>query len=208
MRIPLYAALVAFVSIIGSTATAGCEGSLPAGVQNAVNPNNPNDAIFSAAVRYYTNVERCRRGLSPLAGDNSLFRATVAHSDNMARTNTMSHTLNIRGQRTMVDRLRSFSVSYRTAAENIAQEFLLLMDGRSFIPSANSCQLVYADTRQPIPQHSYQSLAQSVVNRWMVSSGHRNNILNRRMNRMEASASFVRTQNTCGLFFVSQNFAG
>ncbi len=208
MRRLFFAMFVTFFASIGTMSLANCQGSLPAGANSAVNAGNPNMALFSAAVRYYTNVERCRRGLAPLAGDANLLRAAMAHSNNMARSNNMSHTLNIAGQRTMVDRMRSFGVSYRTAAENIAQEFLLLMNGRPFIPSSNSCQLVYADTRQPIPQHSYNSLAQSVVARWMASSGHRNNILNSRMTRMEASANFVRTRDTCGLFFITQNFAG
>ncbi len=204
----MFAVAVLLLSALGSMTSAGCEGSLPGGVNQAVNPNNPNQALFSAAVRYYTNVERCRRGLSPLTGDGNLLRAATAHATNMARTNTMSHTLNIRGQRSMSDRMRTFSVSYRIAAENIAQEFYLVMNGRQFIPSGSSCRLVYADTRQPIPAHSYNSLAASVVARWMASSGHRNNILNGRISRMEASAAFVPSSSTCGLFMISQNFAG
>lgn len=209
MRRFIFAVLITVSSVIGSMALAGCEGSLPGGVNQAINPNNPNSALFSAAVRYYTNIERCRRGLTPLAADGNLLSAAVAHSVNMARANNMSHTLNVRGQRSMSDRMRSFSVSYRTAAENIAQNFLFAIVGRPISTSRNGqCGFVYADNGQPVPQHSYNSLAATQVAGWMASSKHRDNIMNRRVTRMEAGIGYAPDGQTCGRIYVSQNFAG
>lgn len=209
MRRFVFAVIVSVSSLFGSAALAGCEGSLPGGVNQAINPNNPNSALFSVAVRYYTNVERCRRGLSPVGGDGALLSAAVAHSVNMARANNMSHTLNVRGQRTLSERMRSFTVSQRIAAENIAQNFLFAIVGRPISTSrSGQCGFTYADNGQPVPQHSYNSLAAAQVAGWMASPKHRDNIMNRRVTRMEAGLGYAPDGQTCGRVYVSQNFAG
>jgi len=195
------------MSFIANSAAAGCEGAMPSNANQAINPNNPNGALFSAAVRYYSNIERCRRGLQPLAADPNLLRAAMAHSVNMARSNTMSHTSNVRGQRSLRDRMGAFSVSKRVAAENIAQNFLFAFGNRRFVPRGG-CQFTYADSGAAVPQFSYSSLAQSQVAGWMASSGHRQNLLNRRVTRMEAGLGYAPDNVSCGRLYLTQNFAG
>lgn len=207
MRRVLLLSFVISMSFIANSASAGCEGSMPSSVNQAINPNNPNGALFSVAVRYYSNIERCRRGLQPLAADPNLLQAAMAHSVNMARSNTMSHTTNVRGQRSLRDRMGAFRVSKRVAAENIAQNFLFAFGNRRFVPRG-SCQFTYADNGSPVPQFSYSSLAQSQVAGWMASPSHRENLLNRRVTRMEAGIGFAPDNASCGRLYLTQDFAG
>ncbi len=192
-----------------NAAFAACEGRLPAGAQRAINPNNPDLKTFSAAVRYYANIDRCKRGLTPFAADAGLLNAATVHSTYMARVQNLTHKSNVRGYRNLKERMRSSNVSMRTAGENIGQNFLYVLGGKSIsLASRGRCQFTYADTGAAVPQHSYGSLAAELVRAWMASPSHRENLRNRRFNRMEASFGFRADDSTCGFIYASQNFAG
>jgi len=192
-----------------STAFAACEGRLPSGAERAINPNTPNLETFSSAVRYFANIERCKRGLTPFAADVGLLNAATVHSTYMADTQNLSHKSNVRGYRNLRERMRSSNVSMRTAGENIGQNFLYVLGGKSIsLASRGRCQFTYADTGAAVPQHSYGSLARELVGSWMSSPKHRENLTNRRFNRMEASFGFRADDSTCGYIYASQNFAG
>jgi uncharacterized protein YkwD len=192
-----------------TTAFAACEGRLPSGAQRAINPNSPNLETFSASVRYYANIERCKRGLTPFSADSGLLNAATVHSNYMADARSLSHKSNVRGYRSLKERMRSSNVSMRIAGENIGQNFLYVLGGKNIsLASRGRCQFTYSDTGAAVPQHSYASLASELVRSWMVSSQHRKNLTNRRFNRMEASFGFTPDESTCGYIYVSQNFAG
>lgn len=206
-----FVGLLVFITLnlTANAAFAACEGNLPASHNQAVSTKNPDLDTFSASVRYFTNIERCRRGLTPVQSDPTLFQAALGHSDYMARTRNLSHTSNVSGARTMSDRMRKAGVRNRTAAENIGQNFLFAIVGRSISTTTRgACKFTYADTGQPVPQHSYSSLAQAFVASWMASSGHKTNLLNKRFDRMEAAFGFASDAATCGQIYASQNFAG
>ena len=192
-----------------TAAFAACEGRLPSGAQRAINPNDPNLSTFSATVRYYANIERCKRGLTPFDVDAGLLNAATVHSNYMASAQSLSHKSNVRGYRNLKERMRSSNVSMRTAGENIGQNFLYVLGGKSIsLASRGRCQFTYSDTGAAVPQHSYASLASEMVRSWMASSRHRENLTNRRFDRMEASFGFRADDSTCGYIYASQNFAG
>ena len=192
-----------------TAAFAACEGRIPSGAQRAITPNNPDLTTFSASVRYYANIQRCRLGLSPFEGDAGLLNAATVHSNYMASSRNLSHKSTVRGYRSLKERMRSSNVRMRTAGENIGQNFLYVLGGKSIsLASRGRCQFTYADTGAAVPQHSYASLASELVNSWMASSQHRKNLTNRRFTRMEASFGFTPDESTCGFIYASQNFAG
>lgn len=209
MRIIFRLVFVFSISFFANTAIAGCAGSLPSGSQRAINAGNPNHVLFSKTVMYFANVERCKRGLTPFTSDPALLQAATGHSNYMARANNMTHTSNLRGYRTLRDRMRAANVSMRTAGENIAQNFVFALGGRSIsLATRGACKFTYADTRQAVPQHSYQSLAQEQMANWMASSKHYENLMNRRFSRMAASLGYAPENATCGRFYITQDFAG
>lgn len=198
-----------FLVFSANVAFAACEGRLPSGAQRAINPNSPNLEIFSETVRYYANIERCKRGLKPLQGDPGLLNAATVHSTYMARARNLTHKSNVRGYRNLKERMHSSNVSMRTAGENIGQNFLYVLGGKSIsLASRGRCKFTYSDTGAAVPQHSYASLASELVRSWLASSQHRKNLMNRRFTRMEASFGFTPDEATCGYIYASQNFAG
>lgn len=203
--------IATFLTLIlaANTAYASCEGRLPSNHQRVINPNRPDMQAFSASVRYYSNVARCRKGLSPLQADAALLDAAQGHSDYMADARVLSHTSNIRGERQLMDRVRKAGVSTNIAAENIAQNYLYDLVGRNIsIASAGPCKFTDADTRQQIPAHSYGSLANILVNQWLGSSKHYKNLMSKRVGRMEAAFGVAADSATCGYVYITQDFAG
>ena len=143
---------------LATTAFAACEGRLPSGAQRAINPNSPNLETFSASVRYYANVERCKSGLAPFSADSGLLNAATVHSNYMADARNLSHKSTVRGYRSLKERMRSSNVSMRIAGENIGQNFLYVLGGKSIsLASRGRCQFTYSDTGETVPQHSYAS---------------------------------------------------
>lgn len=67
-----------------------------------------------------TNVERGKAGLTPLRINDRLATAAISHAGNMARQNTMSHTLDGKGAG---DRILAAGYSYSSYGENIAQKY-------------------------------------------------------------------------------------
>jgi hypothetical protein len=51
-------------------------------------------------------------------------------------------------------------------------EKVLRLLGRPIATGAEGCRFTYADTGEPVPVHTYASLARSAVARWMASPGH------------------------------------
>lgn len=109
----------------------------PAPVAIAVNPqpSSPAPATPSGAATWSTptvvrdviaQVNQARRdqGLAPLQVSDRLTRAAQIHADDMARLDTMQHTLDGVAQPTLVDRANAVGYSYAMLGENIAYNFL------------------------------------------------------------------------------------
>lgn len=173
--------------------------------------SNIDQDLLSKAITKQTNYFRCKRGLGPLGHDPALKSAADVHARNMARLNRLSHDLPVSGARTLKQRFGTANVKVkRVRAENIGTEFRMVLGSRMFLTDdAKTCRFRYFDNRQPVPQHSYGSLAQSIVVRWYESKGHRANMLNRSVSRMGAAARFTSGGDApCGTYYLSQAFAG
>lgn len=172
-----------------------------------INSGSVNQDLFNRAVLYYTNEIRCSRNLPLFNSTQDVLGAANTQARNMARTRTYSHNLNVSGARDLRQRMRAQSRSFRSAGENIAKNFVYALNGRPYIP-ADNCAFRYLNTRQPVPIHTYRSLAQELVASWEGSREHLSNILNRRYTRMGAAFSIDRRGQLCGEIYASQVFAG
>lgn len=76
------------------------------------------DSTYAKQVLDLVNMERSKKGLSPLTLDASLNAVALAHSKDMANRNYFSHS-SPEGKR-MSDRLKAAGISYSAAGENIA----------------------------------------------------------------------------------------
>jgi len=199
---------VFFLIFSAITAQAACPTPLQGSAYDRQISAGPiNQDLFNTAVLYFTNKIRCRRGLPLYESTRDVTAAAKTQARNMARTRTYSHNLNIAGARNLRERMRAQTRNFRSAGENIAKNFVYVLNGRPYIP-ADNCAFRYLSNRQPVPIHTYRSLAQELVNSWEVSREHLANIISRRYNRMGAAFGIDRRGQLCGEVYASQVFAG
>ena len=209
-----------FSAVFASAAVrAACPAPLQGGsYDRRINSGSINQDLFNRAVLYYTNKIRCSRGLPLFSSTRDVLGAAdtqarnkgqweACRSLNMTPTRTYGHDLNVAGARNLRERMRAQSRDFRTAGENIAKNFVYVLNGRPYLPS-DSCAFRYVSTRAAVPVHTYRSLAQELVASWEASRGHMNNIVNRRFTRMGAAFGIDRRGQLCGEIYASQVFAG
>jgi len=166
-------------------------------------------ALLENAIRDEVNFHRCRAGLRSV-GDagKALSKQAETHSLWMAKTGTLSHKSTLRGAATLQQRVKNAKLKVRTGSENIGAVHRYQIDGQRFrILNSNTCEFA-THAGQPLPAHSYASLARHIVSLWMGSRGHRKNILDKRVTAMSAAVAFDPSAQYCGKFWVTQNFVG
>lgn len=182
-------------------------GPVPARLNQPVSLERPDQGLFGEAVLLYSNEVRRQHGRKPLRNDPGLSRAAADHATNMARLKTHSHVLPVRGQKDLSQRMHRQSLQFRKAAENIAMDKVYRLLGRPISMGSRGCSFVYGDTREPVPRHTYASLAQEVVSRWLASPKHRTSLLNPGYERLGAGVGVDREAAACGDFYLVQTFA-
>lgn len=196
--------------LLQPTAADACSRSVSkAAAQTLVPSKRINQSLLEDAIRVEVNYHRCRAGLSDV-GDagQSLARQSEKHAVWMARSQQLTHRNTIPGSATLQQRVRSAGLKVRTGSENIGMVHRYQIDNRRFkILSSSACQFTTYEG-QPLPAHSYATLARHIVDLWMNSPGHRKNILDRRVKAMTAAVAFDPNAQYCGQFWLTQNFIG
>ena len=164
--------------------------------------------MLDKAVVARVNAERCRRGLPALTTASGLRKQAARHSQWMARSQKLSHKASGSFNRSLTDRLRASGVKFRTGAENIGWVHLYGIDGSRFmIRSSEQCHFTTNGGRR-IGRHSYNSLANLIVRKWMESPGHRKNILRKNLRYSGVGAGVQPASKYCGSVFLTHIFAG
>jgi uncharacterized protein YkwD len=136
--------------------------------------------LLQAAIFHETNRMRAANGLDALRYSEALEHAAEDHTHDMAELNFFSHRSKVKGKERITDRLKLVGLVNVAAAENIAISFLLNIkeDQSYFTPSQNGGYFSLTWKGTPIPNKTYQQAARTIVDQWMKSPGHRQNILN------------------------------
>jgi uncharacterized protein YkwD len=203
MRWVLHLAVAGLVACAGD----GLAETVPSRLLAPIAVRQPDQALFSEAVLIFSNAARRQHGRAPLAPDPALTRAATDHALNMARLRTHSHVLPVRGQGKLGQRMHRQSVQFRTAAENIAMNKVYRLLGRPIATGGQGCRFAYADTREPVPIHTYASLAQEAVSRWLASPKHRASLLSPTYRRLGAGVGVDPGGTACGDLYLVQDFA-
>jgi uncharacterized protein YkwD len=147
----------------------------------AIDPDRLDPALLSSAIHEQTDLRRRKEGKPRLERDARLDEAARMHAAAMARHNYLSHTDPHRSERrTPADRARLAGFRPRFLAENVATHFAIQYEsGRKVIPvnTRDGTRFSYRPGAPPIPPHTYGSFAASLLDSWMESPGHRENIL-------------------------------
>lgn len=183
----------------------------PLGMQAVVPDTGGHDAwLTDRVIGYFTNLARCRNGLDPFGTDPTLTEAARIHTDNMAALDVFSHDTTAPGAETMQDRIALAGVQYRRAAENTINGFFMQYVGGAsyYAEDAALCRFTDAATDKPLARHTYATMGEPLVARWMASPGHRRNIPTPDLTRQ--GATMARTSETalCGGMVATQVFAG
>ena len=190
-----------------AAAHAGDPARIPERLHAPIAVAGPNQTLFNEAVLIYSNAVRRQHGRPALRLDPGLSRAATEHALNMARLRTHSHELPVRGQKKLSQRIKRQSLSYRQAAENIAMDKVYRLLGRPISMSSRGCDFLYGDTMQPVPVHTYASLAEQVVSRWLASPKHRQSLLSPSYRRLGAGMGVDPDGPACGDLYLVQDFA-
>jgi uncharacterized protein YkwD len=180
---------------------------VPPHLNRPISVDRPDQALFSEAVLVYSNAVRRAHGRAPLRADPGLSRAAAGHALNMARLRTHSHELPVRGQARLAQRMHRQSLDFRMAAENIAKDKVYRLLGRPISMKSEGCRFTYDDTKQPVPIHTYASLAEQVVARWLASPMHRASLLSPAYRRLGAGFGVDPQGAACGDLYLVQDFA-
>ena len=202
----ILAALIV-VATIAAPVRAMDPGQVPGRLNQPISRAGIDPVLFNEAVALFSNAARRQHGRAPLAVDPGLARAATDHAHNMARLRTHSHELPVRGQARLKQRMKRQSVSFRMAAENISRDKVYRLVGRPISTKRSGCTFFYSDTRQAVPIHTYASLAQQAVARWLASPKHRASLLSRRFRRLGSGAGVDPQGTACGDVYLVQNFA-
>ena len=135
------------------------------------------DSINEEILRL-VNIERSKVGISPLSWSNSSAPYAEHKSDDMYMNNYFSHA-DLSGKFTY-EYMRADGVAFNIWGENIAKSYF----------KKNS---------------TYKSIANELVQGWMQSKGHRENILNASFNEIGIGCSFENT-NSNSIIYATQIF--
>lgn len=180
---------------------------VPPHLNRPISVERPDQILFNEAVLIYSNAVRRAHGRPPLRADPGLSRAAAGHARNMARLRTHSHELPVRGEAKLSQRMHRQSLQFRQAAENIAKDKVYRLLGRPISMKSDGCRFTYDDTKQPVPIHTYASLAEQAVARWLASPKHRASLLSPTYRRLGAGIGVDPHGVACGDLYLVQDFA-
>ena len=139
--------------------------------------------LLSAAIFHETNRRRANHKLPPLAFDAAAKRAANLQAQIMEKTGDVSHENPGNPQyETLTKRVTAVGLKPRFAAENLAYTFAVQYRSgdRVYVREDNGQKIFsYKPDGPPLAAHTYISFAKSVVDQWMNSPGHRQNLLHR-----------------------------
>lgn len=137
--------------------------------------------LLNASVFYVTSRERRKLGMKPFRYSSLCEQAAFGHAQDMVNMNFYSHTSKVSGKESLRDRLELVGITNSTSGENLIASFGIAYKAGSpvYTPDQNlSKKFSYQKNGPPILNHTYISLAESLLEAWMNSPAHRRNILN------------------------------
>jgi uncharacterized protein YkwD len=160
------------------------------------------------AIMDATNIARREHGLPALEHNAILDRAATGHARRMVESGFFSHhDPEVESLKTPSDRLGVAGAANPKAAENIITEVAIEYESGENVYVRDRKKGHFSRTADgPIlPRHTYRSFAQSVVDRWMDSPGHRKNILAKDALQIGIGTAF-RDERGFPTFVAVQNF--
>ncbi|MEM5786841.1 MAG: CAP domain-containing protein [Syntrophobacteraceae bacterium] len=167
--------------------------------------------LLSASIFQETVRQRQKHDRDPLENLPRLDEASRMHARDMAEHDYVAHE-NPREKelRTPLDRVQEVGLKgIRFVAENVASEFgIRYEEGKAVLPMEKNgdTEYYYKPGGKPIENHTYRSFAESLVDAWMNSPGHRKNILSEKPEFLGAGCSMGDEEKGLVKFYCVQLF--
>lgn len=166
--------------------------------------NRINEVIF-----HLTNEIRVRNKLKPLNYSPELEKSASMHATDMVKGNFFNHMNSADpAKRTPNDRARLCNISNPYLAENLIEGYGLQYTSYEPVYLRGKGRFSKTPEGDLIHAHTYLSLGEELLKRWMDSKEHRKNILSKDALEMGCgTAKFVNSEfNDMPSFYVVQNF--
>lgn len=184
-----------------------------AGRDDAIDLVHFRGEVAARAIFEESNRQRVAAGAPRLAPLAAAQTAAQWQAQFMADVGAISHiNTNDRTRRTLEDRIRAVGLTYQFIGENVAMNFAIDYEARRpMYPRRGpngEVQFSYSGDGPPLRPHTYASLARTVVNQWMASPGHRQNLLSPKAKCLGCAAVPGRQDKSGGLgnIYCSQVF--
>ena len=170
---------------------------------------NPDILRLNAAIFFVTNEIRVKKRLDFLPHQYQLEQMAENYSKEMVKYNFFSHN-HIKSKKlyTPKDRAIYAGIPNPYIAENIIEGYLLRYNNNSKVIVDGPGEFRDSVTKNKIPPHTYLSLADDLVDRWMHSKGHRANILSKDAKQLGCGVAIYinKTFNDMPSLKATQNF--
>ncbi len=176
--------------------------------------------LLNASIFFVTNLHRESNNLILFKNHSILNDMAMLHSAQMSLQGFFSHKnpTNIKYNE-LSDRIKAITQSQRQyfscLGENIADYPLINSGGKQHIVKNifGGAKIFSEDGSKEILPYTYEEFAITIVNGWMNSKGHRENILNPAFNYLGCGATFYKKELTNNVFKIdyckaTQNFGG
>jgi len=150
-------------------------------IQLQLNPKSLRKSILENAIIYYTNKARTNHNLQPCKHSSRLQDVARLHSQEMDSLQYFSHISPVSENHELRQRIENnhINVINRRMGENIGVDYYLAIANIPFYIKKKKGRKIYVDTKTKteISYQTYIEFARNVVEKWMASPGHRENIL-------------------------------
>lgn len=179
-------------------------------LQNTINFDSIDYKLLNAAVFFRTNEVRVSQGKSSLNYQHALEMAAKLHAADMLSDHFFAHINPLKKDRKEpADRYRLSNIENPMPAENIANSFAIKYKANTavYVIDQKEALYTYELNGKAIERHTYLSFAESVVEQWMNSAGHRANILRETAVELGCACVFYREkEGSMPKFMCVQNF--
>lgn len=181
--------------------------AVAAQLSDTIQPDQLDEPLLARAIFDETNRVRTQLGLKAFRAEPKLDDAADTQARMGALFRPPSHTNPFPLIATPLDRVRFAGLDPELVAENIAQISIYdVPSGVRIYYLKNDRTLRDARNAQPVRTHTYASFAHAIVQAWMNSPGHRENIVNAKLAFLGCAAKISRSQDDVPMIFAVQAF--
>ncbi|HRE06600.1 MAG TPA: CAP domain-containing protein [Opitutaceae bacterium] len=151
--------------------------------------------FLATAVAYESNRRRVEAGKRRLAHEPRAAEAAERHAAMLANLGHISHSSPLRGEETAAARLERTGLNPVRVAENVATSTVFVIPpSQSFVIRHVEGTRVFVDgeTGRPLVRRTYRELAEAIVDQWMTSPRHRDNLLSSQVRALGCGVRFAR----------------